>query len=326
MSTPDVSTPGKTTRPAPLPTINGLAPSYKHLPAKGPWATMFDYLVEAFPRVPAEVLLARMVKGDVVDEQGVAIRPDTPFRPRACLYYYREVPDEPQIPFTEAIVHQDAHLLVADKPHFLPVIPAGRFLNETLLIRLRRRTGIDTLVPLHRLDRETAGLMLFSVNPDTRAAYATLFPERRVEKVYEAVADVRPELAFPRIHRSRLGTAEPFFRRGEIEGTPNSETEMALLSSWRRADGQLCGHYRLKPLTGRQHQLRVHMAALGLGLHNDRLYPELRDDLPEDYAKPLQLLARRLRFFDPLSGEAREFESRLQLSEVPENVRNFSAG
>lgn len=217
--------------------------------------------------------------------------------------------DEPVIPFTEAVLHVDEHLVVADKPHFLPVTPAGAYVEQTLLHRLASRLGRPELVPLHRIDRLTAGLVLFSAQPATRAAYQALFRERRIEKTYEALAPPMPGRGFPWVQRSRLVPGEPFFRMAEAAGEANSETRVEVLdrdaATWR---------YRLQPVTGRKHQLRVHMAALGAAILGDPLYPELQPPAPDDHRHPLQLLARELRFVDPLTGDERVFESTRQLA------------
>lgn len=234
---------------------------------------------------------------------------ETPHRVGLDVHYYREVADEPAIPFEEAIVHADADLLVADKPHFLPVTPAGAHVHETLLGRLMRCTGNPELVPLHRIDRETAGLVLFSTNPTSRARYQALFRERRIDKVYEAMAPALPDVVFPSVRSSRIVAGEPFFRMQEVDGLANSETRIDVIARG-------AGHWRyaLTPVTGRKHQLRVHMAALGAPITGDPLYPTVRHRAAGDYAAPLQLLARRLAFIDPVSGAARCFTSALELA------------
>jgi tRNA pseudouridine32 synthase/23S rRNA pseudouridine746 synthase len=249
-----------------------------------------------------------MERGEVLDECGRRLDARSPYRAGACVYYYRDPGAETAVPFEERVIHRDEHLLVADKPHLLPVVPAGRFLRETLLVRLKRRTGLAHLVPLHRLDRETAGVVIFSVDPSTRGAYASLFQRRRVEKVYEALAPTRADLRFPHTRRSRIVAGEPFFRMKEAPGEPNSETRVEALE----ARGGLT-LYRLLTLTGRKHQLRVHLSALGMPIEGDRLYPELREAAPDDFGDPLKLLARSLSFRDPLDGRERRFESGLSL-------------
>lgn len=238
--------------------------------------------------------------------------PERVFEPGLRLYYYRALPREPVLPFKEQVLYQDAHLLVADKPHFMPVTPSGQYLQSTLLVRLRNRLDLPHLAPLHRIDRDTAGLVLFSVQPATRGAYHALFRDRLMHKTYLAVAPWRRGLEFPLVRHSRLEPGTPFFRTREVAGPANSETQIdveEVQGAWAR--------YRLHPVTGKRHQLRVHMAALGLPLRNDAFYPEVQDAPEGDHSRPLQLLAQRLQFTDPLSGTARMFESALQLLPLP---------
>jgi tRNA pseudouridine32 synthase/23S rRNA pseudouridine746 synthase len=289
------------------PSIDGLPASTLQLPA-GAWPTVLDCLCERFPAVSRAQWMERMARGRVVDGAGGWMAPDTPFRVGLEVHYYREVPDEPQIPFDDVVLHADADLLVADKPHFLPVTPSGAHVHETLLGRLIRRTGNRALVPLHRIDRDTAGLVLFSTNPDTRARYQALFRERRIAKHYEAIAPALPGVEFPCTRSSRMVAGEPFFRMQEIEGPANSETRIDIIA---RDDGRW--RYALAPVTGRKHQLRVHMAALGAPIANDRIYPSLLHRTAGDYSAPLQLLAKRLAFIDPLSGAERSFSSSFRL-------------
>jgi tRNA pseudouridine32 synthase/23S rRNA pseudouridine746 synthase len=286
---------------------NGTPASRLQLPP-GPWPTVLDCLCERFPAIAREVWVDRFARGRVLDASGAVLPVDAPYRLGAEIRYFREVTDEAPIPFQEMVLHVDAHLVVADKPHFLPVTPAGGHVRETLLARLVQRLGNPDLVPLHRIDRDTAGLVLFSANPATRDAYQSLFRERRIHKRYEAIAPALPELSFPRVHASRLEAGEPFFRMREVEGVANSETRIEVIE--RAGDGW---RYGLEPVTGRKHQLRVHMAALGAPIQNDRVYPQLQPAAADDYSRPLKLLARELVFVDPVSGVERCFESQLQL-------------
>jgi tRNA pseudouridine32 synthase/23S rRNA pseudouridine746 synthase len=293
---------------SPLPTVDGVAPSRQTLPA-GRWETVLDFLSERHSSVGVETWAARMREGRVVDEAGRQVTPESPYRAGACVFYYREPAEETRVPAEERVLHLDEHLLVADKPHLLAVAPAGRFLRETLLVRLKRRTGLDTLVPVHRIDRETAGVVVFSVNPSTRGAYASLFQRREVSKIYEALSGGRPALDFPHVRRSRIVAGEPFFRMQEAEGEPNSETRVDVLR--RLGDGGTL--YEARPLTGRKHQVRVHLAALGMPILNDRLYPTALPDAADDFSAPLKLLARSVAFRDPLTGRERHFESTWKL-------------
>lgn len=292
------------------PPRNGLAASHLQLP-QGAWATVLEALAAHFPAVPHAAWQSRFERGLVLDAAGHALKPDATCRAGALIHYYREVPAEPQIPFEAVVLHADAHLVVADKPHFLPVTPAGGFVEQTLLTRLMRQLDNPELVPLHRIDRSTAGLVLFSANPASRGAYQALFRERRISKRYQALAPPLPQLSFPYTHRSRIETGEPFFRMQEVPGMPNTETGIEVIERsstlWR---------YALTPVTGRKHQLRVHMAALGAAIHHDDFYPLLQAQAVNDYSQPLQLLAERLCFDDPLSGVARRFESQRRLQDL----------
>jgi tRNA pseudouridine32 synthase/23S rRNA pseudouridine746 synthase len=291
----------------PLPLRDGVAPSYLWL-NPGPWIRLLDFLVEQFPAVSREAWVSRMERGDVRDELGHVLTPTCRYRRNACIFYYRELDGETPIPFSETILEQDENLLVVDKPHFLPVIPGGRFLHETLLIRLRKHTGLAELSPIHRLDRETAGVVLFSVRAATRGVYQALFQHRLIEKEYEALAPLRADLQFPLVHRSRMVEGTPFFRMKEAPGLPNSETSVDLANRY----GDI-GLYRLRPLTGRKHQLRVHMAALGIPIINDSFYPHPLPCKGDDVSRPLKLLARSISFIDPLSGKPRTFSSERKL-------------
>ncbi|MFZ4649510.1 MAG: pseudouridine synthase [Rubrivivax sp.] len=276
-------------------------------------STVEAFLAGRLPRVTDWP--ERLARGEVLDEAGQPVAPGSACRAGAVLWYWRSLPPEPRVPFEIDVLHQDEHLVVVDKPHFLPVTPAGRFLQETVLVRLKRLLGIETLSPVHRLDRETAGLVLFSVQLGSRDAYQALLRQRRLHKVYEAVAPWRAELAEPRTLEDRLQErpGEAFMQMAVVPGPPNARTGLSMLG--RSGDWAL---YQLEPETGVKHQLRAQMNARGAPLLGDRIYPELwphpaADEAP-DYSGPLQLLARELAFTDPLSGRARRFTSRKGLA------------
>ena len=292
-----------------LPTRDGVGPSVIALPP-GAWPQVIDYLEFRFPSISRAEIADRMRRGDVRDERGGFVLPDTAYRAQQKLYYYRRIDDEPRIPFDEAIVFEDELILVADKPHFLPVTPGGRYLQETLLVRLKRKTAIDTLAPLHRIDRETAGLVVFTKQPHTRGIYAALFAQKIVSKVYEAIAPWRDDLSLPMTYRSRVVGSDHFMRMQEEAGEANAQTHIALIEKI----GPLA-RYRLHPVTGKRHQLRVQMAALGLPILNDQIYPRhvSSEELDGDYSTPLQLLAKAIGFCDPVTGDQRAFESRFVL-------------
>jgi tRNA pseudouridine32 synthase / 23S rRNA pseudouridine746 synthase len=295
---------------ASLPTIDGVSPSVMTLPvfpASDTPPSLLAFL-EHSVHIPADQSwLERMQNSLVFSDAGLPLLPGTPYLAGQRVYYYRHVINEPHVPFTESIIYQDAHLLVADKPHFLPVAPTGRYVQETLLVRLKKRTGLHDLVPIHRIDRDTAGLVLFSVQSATRDAYAALFRQRSVAKCYEAIAPFRADLRFPLVHRSRMVSASSFMQMQEIAGEPNTETRMELLAQ----QGTLA-RYRLHPITGKRHQLRVHMLSLGLPICGDAIYPTLTPEPHLDalnYSCPLQLLAQSITFTDPITGRKQVFNS-----------------
>lgn len=285
-------------------------PSTLRLP-QGPWQTVLACLIAHFSSIEPQVWHDRVKRGRVQLAEGRAITADTPYQAGLLVRYFREVPNESPIPFELDVLYQDEHLLVVDKPHFLPVMPSGEFVRETAQYRLAKLLNNPDISPLHRIDRLTAGVVLFSVDKRNRNAYQALFREQRIDKHYEALAPALPELDFPRTHRVRMVAGEPFFRMAVGEGESNSETELCVLEkrgAWWR--------YGLSPVSGKKHQLRVHMSDLGAGIAHDPYYPNL---LPreqreaDDYQRPLQLLARSISFIDPISGELRSFSSRRTL-------------
>ncbi len=290
-----------------LATRNGVGPSCVGLPA-GNWPTITDFLVERFPAIGRDVWLDRMARQLVADEFGERVTPLRPYPGHMRIYYYRALEGEVRIPFEETVLFQDAHLVVADKPHFLPVTPSGHYLQETLLVRLKNRLGIDTLTPIHRIDRETAGLVLFSTQVADRNAYQGLFRTHTISKSYEAMAPWRDGLQLPLTRKSRIVEDSLFFRQREVPGTANSETHVDVLE----VRGSTA-RYALSPVTGKKHQLRVHMNALGLPILNDRMYPPRADTPGDDFNSPLQLLAKSIAFTDPVTGGVRRFESGLRL-------------
>lgn len=290
---------------------DGVGASQVGLPA-GPWACMLDFLAERFPAVSPAEWCARMAAGDVVDDMGRCVAPGQPYVAHSKLYYYRAVPNEPANAAQARVLFEDDLLVVADKPHFLPVTPSGNYLQETLLVRLRRVLGLDALTPLHRLDRETAGVVLFAKQPATCARYHALFADRAVDKAYQAIAPLNAALCFPITRSSTLVPSDHFMQMREAPGlataAANAQTEIELVE----ARGAL-GRYRLRPLTGKRHQLRVHMAALGMPILGDRIYPTLRPHGSDQLDDPLRLLAESIAFQDPFTGAYRRFATRQRL-------------
>jgi tRNA pseudouridine32 synthase/23S rRNA pseudouridine746 synthase len=283
-------------------------------PQIGRWVTLRDHLVERLGPVGSAGVDAMLAERRVVGLDG-PIATDAAYEPGMYLWFHRDLPVEAPVPFEIGIVHRDERLLVVDKPHFLATIPRGRHVVETALVRLRRDLDLPDLSPAHRLDRATAGLLMFVVRRADRGAYQTLFRDRGVTKTYEAIAPHDPAVALPRTVRSRIVKERGVIRAYEVDGVPNAETTVELTEH--RAG---LGRYRLHPATGRTHQIRLHMNGLGVPIVGDDLYPVLQDRALDDYSTPLQLLAAELAFTDPLTGVAHRFTTRLQLAEWPSEL------
>lgn len=293
---------------SPLPQRHGLDAARLRLPEEGEWATIRDHLVERLPRVEPDRIDMMLREERIVGLDGpVAI--DSPYVPGSFVWFHRDLPVEVPVPFDIGIVYQDDDILVVDKPHFLATIPRGQHIVQTALVRLRQELGIPTLSPAHRLDRVTAGLLMFVVRPELRGAYQTLFRDRLVRKEYEAVARHDPDLELPVTVESRIMKERGVITAQEVPGEINARTRVELIEA---RDG--VGRYRLAPETGRTHQLRLHMSGLGVPILGDDFYPVLTEKPLGDFTAPLQLLAKVLEFTDPVSGSPRRFESRLRLA------------
>lgn len=275
-----------------------------------PYPSILNFLCARFPAIPRQLWEQRITEGKILDENARPVTLDSPYVPLGRIFYFREVPVEPTIPFAEKILFVDDEILVACKPHFLPVTPGGRFVDECLLNRLRRSTGMEELAPLHRIDRGTAGLVLFSVNRESRGLYGKLFLDGKVEKRYQALAACQPlQDKASWLVEDRIVRGEPWFRMRTDPGRANARSVIDLVE----VRGELA-RFELQPQSGKTHQLRLHMSGLGFGILNDRYYPVLQDEAEDDFDAPLQLVARRLRFRDPLSGRSREFVSERPLA------------
>jgi tRNA pseudouridine32 synthase/23S rRNA pseudouridine746 synthase len=328
---------------SPLPVRDGVNATRLRLPDEGPWDTAMDYMMHRWGHIDPQGIADRFDSGEIVGEAGVPLDRATPLRSHTFIWYYRTLPPETRIPVELKILHQDEHLLVVDKPHFLPTTPGGTYIQESALVRLRNQLELPDLIPMHRLDRMTAGILLLSTNPDTRGKYQVLFEKRQVRKEYECVAAAQPAPGYAAVEFP-CG----YLLAEVIDGEPNAETRIERLGTFDAGHSDAghagaghtgaghtgaghtdAGHagaadggtrhralYRLEPHSGKTHQLRVHMASLGLGIVNDAFYPELLDKAPDDYARPLQLLARGIRFRDPISGNDVEYRSGLELSEA----------
>ncbi|MFT4806768.1 MAG: tRNA pseudouridine32 synthase/23S rRNA pseudouridine746 synthase [Paraglaciecola sp.] len=289
------------------------APSKLSLPQHNPGVvTVLEFLILKFPAISSEVWQQRMLDGKVHWHDRRLISAQTPYAAQQRVYYYREVAHEPMIPFVEEVVFEDELILVAYKPHFLPVMPGGQYVEECLQNRLRSKSGNQQLQAVHRIDNGTAGLVLFSVNPDSRALYHRLFETQQVTKTYQAIARTNNNIPVDNQQweiKNRLEKSKPRFLMHIVEGAANSHSRIRCIKQ--SADKAL---FELNPITGKTHQLRLHMQSLGWPLLNDHYYPELQPNKPDDYSKPLQLLAQKLQFNDPMTQKPRCFSSPIQLS------------
>ncbi|MGV8875660.1 MAG: pseudouridine synthase [Rhodococcus sp. (in: high G+C Gram-positive bacteria)] len=292
---------------APLPLRDGLDPTRVRMPDIATGATVLEYLCARFPR-DAVRLTEKVAGGEIVDATGLPIDSATIARPRADIYLYRDPPVEPTVPFSLDVLHRDENLLVVDKPHFLATTPRGAYVARSALVLLRRRFDLPELSPAHRLDRLTAGVLVFTVRRQARRPYQELFAQRTIIKQYDAIAPLSPDLAFPITIRSRIIKERGVLQAQEVPGEPNAETLVELVDTL-----GTYGRYRLHPHTGKTHQLRLHLCSLGIPIVGDNFYPSFREVADDDYSDPLRLLARSIEFVDPLTGLIRRFASNRSL-------------
>lgn len=279
------------------------------LPTDEAHTSLLDFLIARFPHISAQQWQQRFGQGKILNEHAQVLSLEQGYVPGMPVFYFRELMHEVVVPFNEQVLYEDELLLVVDKPHFLAVSPVGSYVEQTLLRRLQRQYLELELSPLHRLDRLTAGVMLLCKQPQHRDAYQQLFRQQRVHKLYEAIAAPLLSVQFPLVYRSCMqASSECFFLMAETQGEANSETHISVL-----ARGEQLWHYQLQPITGKKHQLRVHMASLGSPILGDDFYPVLSQRPLDDFTQPLQLLAREIAFKDPVTGEQRCFRSERQL-------------
>jgi tRNA pseudouridine32 synthase / 23S rRNA pseudouridine746 synthase len=290
-------------------TSKSIIPSYVTLPGDGEFVTVYEFMLFRFPRIAEPVWRERIEHNKVRFDDGELIRLATPYQKGRRICYYREVINEAKIPFEEAVIFENDDFLVADKPHFLPVHPTGEYVNETLVTRLRTKYGYEELGNAHRIDRATAGLVLCVKSRAKRGLYQQLFKEGAVKKIYLAAGKLPLEPDPVHWHiQARMEPRDHFHMQIVPDGPPNSESFIDLIG---RRDG--IGLFRLQPVTGKKHQLRVHLCAIGAAILNDPLYSDYSDADGDDYDRPMQLLAQHLEFTDPVTGKQMEFTSKLSL-------------
>ena len=291
------------------PMINGVTASKVFLPKLGSIPhSIYAYLTENFAHIDTNEWQQRFASGLVYSHSGEQLTVESAYTPNQHVFYYRFLMHEIHVPFQHQILFENEDLLVVDKPHFLTMSPSGQYLQETLLVRLKKQTQNPDLTPIHRLDRETAGIVLFSKKVESRGAYQQMFAERVVQKIYHAIAPYRAQLNFPCTVQLNMQKGEPFYTMQVVDAAPNSETYMTLLQH-----NQKLAKYELHPKTGKQHQLRVHLNFLGIPILNDPFYPTVYHKPADDFSAPLQLLAKHIAFTDPLTGERMQFSSKLDL-------------
>ncbi|WP_425918342.1 pseudouridine synthase [Acinetobacter sp. TSRC1-2] len=292
------------------PMIDGVSASKVFLPKMKPApTTVYQYLCQQFAHIDVSEWQQRFTDGLIYDALGRILKLSSEYIENSHVFYYRFLAHEIHVPFEHEILFENEHFLVIDKPHFLTISPTGQYVQETLLVRLKKQTGNEFLTPIHRLDRETAGVVLFSKQVSTRAIYQDIFAQRQVKKTYHAIAPFHADLTLPCYTRYRMEKGEPFYTMQVVEGAINSETEIDLIehdSAWAK--------YELKPITGKQHQLRVHLSSLGIAIKNDPFYPVVQHKRENDFSTPLQLLAKHIRFNDPITTQEMEFSSNFELT------------
>ncbi|ENW03487.1 pseudouridine synthase [Acinetobacter beijerinckii] len=292
------------------PLINGVSASKVFLPNDVSAVTIFDYLCQHFPHIQVNEWQQRFTDELIYSAQGEKLKLNSVYTPNTHIYYYRFLAHEIHVPFKHQILFENDDLLVVDKPHFLTMSPTGQYVQETLLVRLKKQTGYDDLTPIHRLDRETAGVVLFCKKVSSRNAYQQLFAERKVQKTYHAIAEYRSEIHFPLTLELHLEKGHPFYTMQiNPEKKSNTETIISIIEH-----NENYAKYQLQPKTGKQHQLRVHLNFLGIPILNDAFYPKVKHKADDDFSQPLQLLAKQIQFIDPFTNQEMNFSSLQEIS------------
>lgn len=296
---------------SPLPQRHGLDAAWVRTPGldgdgTAPWATMGKFLAE---RLPARAEVARrLAAGEFVDESGRPLSDADPYRPHTFVWFHRALAPEEELPFALTVLESHDRFVVVDKPHFMATTPRGAHVQQTALVRARLALDLPELAAAHRLDRLTAGVLVFTTRREFRGAYAGVFQAGKAHKTYDALAPFDSALEFPLRIENRIEKPRHSLQARVVPGDPNARTLVELVE--RRGE---YARYRLTPTTGKTHQLRVHMAELGLPIIGDTLYPAVADVAPNDFSSPLQLVARELSFTDPIDGTARTYTSRCEL-------------
>ncbi|MBV7296105.1 hypothetical protein KRX51_09300 [Corynebacterium sp. TAE3-ERU12] len=305
-------------RATPLPIRDGLNASRVRCPEPGATAlALITAAVEGqqhrHPDDDAAAIARRFADGLVVDNKGRAVAPHQPLKPGTDLWFYRIPAPEPQIAGPMPIIYSDADLVIVDKPPFLATTPRGRHITETALVRLRRHLDEPDLVPAHRLDRLTSGVLVFVRRPEARRTYQQLFTTPgAVLKIYEALAPTPPT---PICDGTEIATRQDKVRgvlqAFTVPGQPNARTVIESVRPL--AEDPQVAVWRLRPLTGRTHQLRLHLCELGCPIIGDPLYPTVSAVADEDPTQPMHLVCREMRLTHPDSGDSVHVRASRQL-------------
>ena len=301
--------------------------------------TIADYLIARFYPNDPQIIHARFNTGEVRLDDGTILTSDSPYMPGERIWYFRELADEPQLPSDMPVLYEDEHVLAIDKPHFLPTTPRGSYIAQTALTKLRVREQNPLLIPIHRLDRPTAGVLLFAKTVQARRPFQMMFQHRQASKTYRAVAPVPADVTAAeqalsteglqvRSHiqkiRDQLQVQQLSEQECAAQGVePNTLTTVKILRTftpsaqavegWRAEPAlnkkQEWALYDLEPHTGKTHQLRAHLNLLGSPILGDVLYPQVLPDTPDRPEYPLQLLAYSLHFEHPITGERVDLHS-----------------
>lgn len=303
-------------------------------------ATIADYLIARFYPNDPQIIHSRFETGEVRLDDGTVPTASSPYAPGERIRYFRELADEPELPSDMPVLYEDEHVLAIDKPHFLPTTPRGSYIAQTALTKLRVREGNPLLIPIHRLDRPTAGVLLFAKTVQARRPFQMMFQHRLVSKTYRAVAPVPadPTAAEQALSaeglrvRSHIQKVRDVLQVRQLSETecvargvePNTLTTARILETftpdpaeaeaWGVEPGCPWGLYDLAPHTGKTHQLRAHLNLLGAPILGDVLYPRVLPDGPDRSEHPLQLLAYTLSFEHPITGEPISLRSGRTLS------------